>query len=162
MVALREFDFAKVYEDRFLVKVSPPNSNGCELGNFAPDKDGYGQFGVCIDGQRRNLRAHRVAWILYNDRPIPKGKLIMHSCDIPLCCAEEHLILGTQQMNQEDARKKGRKASKERHGMSKLKEADIPVIKERLSRGHTLAEIGRDYGVAYVNIAYIRDEKRWN
>ena len=51
MVTLSEFDFAKAYKDRFWIKVSEPNLNGCRLTNYVlSSKGGYGQFEVCVDG----------------------------------------------------------------------------------------------------------------
>lgn len=50
---------------------------------------------------------------------IPKGKVIMHSCDNPKCINPEHLILGTQGENIRDCVTKGRhrnKTTKELYG----------------------------------------------
>jgi hypothetical protein len=39
---------------------------------------------------------------------IPKGKVVMHSCDVRLCINPEHLSVGTQKENIQDAIQKGR------------------------------------------------------
>ena len=43
----------------------------------------------------------------------------------------------------------------------KLGKEDIPKIRQRLTEGATLAQVGREFGVSYVMIRYIRDGKQW-
>jgi hypothetical protein len=64
-----------------------------------PTFNGYG-----FDG---NNWAHREAWKKVNG-PIPRGGVIMHTCDNPLCVNPEHLKLGSQADNMRDAQAKGR------------------------------------------------------
>lgn len=68
----------------------------------------YGQFKLprVPDGQP-HVYAHRLAWELQYG-PIPDGLKICHKCDIAICCRGEHLFLGTQQENLQDASRKGR------------------------------------------------------
>jgi hypothetical protein len=48
--------------------------------------------------------------------PIPKGKILMHTCDIPLCVNPEHLRLGTMKDNTYDMISKKRdKNSRKTH-----------------------------------------------
>ena len=49
----------------------------------------------------------------------------------------------------------------DKNGRAKLTEANIPVIRARLARGERLTDIGRDFGVSYVQIARIRDGMTW-
>lgn len=60
--------------------------------------------------------AHRMAYELANG-PIPKGLIICHACDTPLCVNPKHLWAGTNKENTQDAVRKGRMASGERSGM---------------------------------------------
>ena len=50
---------------------------------------------------------HRVAWEAVNG-PIPDGLQVCHRCDNPKCLNVEHLFLGTQKDNMQDAKAKGR------------------------------------------------------
>lgn len=52
--------------------------------------------------------AHRVSWILNNGRNIPKGKLVLHKCDVRSCVRPSHLFIGTHLENNRDTIKKGR------------------------------------------------------
>lgn len=50
---------------------------------------------------------HRLTYFLTKGE-IPKGMLVMHSCDNPPCCNPDHLSLGTHLHNMSDCRAKGR------------------------------------------------------
>ena len=57
--------------------------------------------------KQKTARAHRVLYELtYGE--IPKGFVLMHSCDNPKCMNLSHISLGTQQHNMRDAVIKGR------------------------------------------------------
>lgn len=91
---------------------------GCRNG------DGYGE----ILRDRRPQKAHRIAWELTHG-PIPGGSHVLHRCDNPPCCNQEHLWLGTPLDNARDKERKGRgnHAKGDAHG-SKLHP-------ERVARG---------------------------
>ena len=72
---------------------------------------GYGH--IWMNG--RNHGAHRVAWASRNG-PVPDGMFVCHSCDVRSCVNPEHLFIGTQQDNIQDARSKGRLATGLKHG----------------------------------------------
>jgi hypothetical protein len=51
---------------------------------------------------------HRLAWEEANGQPVPPGMNVCHSCDNPSCCNPDHLWVGTQRENVQDAVRKGR------------------------------------------------------
>jgi hypothetical protein len=73
-------------------------------------KNGWGGYGLIMAGAKGAgvLRAHRVAWVLANERAIPEGMVVLHTCDNPVCCNPTHLRLGTQSDNSLDMHAKGR------------------------------------------------------
>ena len=84
-------------------------TDGCLVWTGAVDFGGYGQLSV--NGEK--VLVHRLAWSLANNRPVPDGQHILHSCDNPPCCEPTHLRLGTAADNAAD------RATKGRHGQSK-------------------------------------------
>ena len=63
----------------------------------------YGIF--CCAGSA--IYAHRFAYML-NFGEIPKGQVIMHTCDMPHCVNPLHLKAGSQRDNIRDSVRKGR------------------------------------------------------
>lgn len=89
-------------EERFWDKVEKSES-GCWIWKAALFPNGYGHFKT---KDKDNL-AHRFAWELEKGK-IPKGMILLHSCDTPSCVKISHLKLGTSAENSEDMVRKGR------------------------------------------------------
>lgn len=87
--------------DRFNSRINKTET--CWLWTGTVRGKGYGWFQ--IDGKRK--AAHRFSYETFKE-PIEPGKVIMHTCDNPLCVNPEHLVQGTQKENIRDAITKGR------------------------------------------------------
>jgi len=92
--------------ERLWAGIDVRGPNDCWLWKGERDGKGYGMFCVRFRNPRIRVRAHRFA---YETRvgPIPDGLLIMHTCDVKLCCNPKHLQPGTQLDNMRDAAAKG-------------------------------------------------------
>lgn len=66
---------------RFWPKVATVEGDGCWEWTAYREKRGYG----CISYRGKSERAHRVAWMLATDAPIPDGLDVCHTCDNPGC-----------------------------------------------------------------------------
>ena len=121
----------------------------------ATNKNMYGYFRV----NDKIKKSHRISWeIKYGQ--IPEGKRVLHHCDNPPCVNPEHLFLGTDKDNSQDALNKGRLFIPygERHGQSKLTEEQVKSILKD-TRFHT--KIATDYNVSRRTISYIKRGEAW-
>ena len=119
----------------------------------------YGYF--WMDG--RFHYAHRAAYLVTKG-DIPSGMLVLHSCDNPICVRPDHLFLGTQKENMQDALRKGRLVSfkGEKNGDSRLKEKDVLRIRRLFkTRNYSKAYLSRIYGVSDTAIGFIVNRKLW-
>lgn len=123
-------------------------SDGCWEWKPPYHNQGYGIIMVGLV----NRKAHRISWMIANNRTIPKGMYILHSCDNRCgakpgeskthCVRPDHLFLGTQKDNMQDASKK-----KRMNPMSILTEG--LVLKMRTEpRTLSYKKIAEKYGVS--------------
>lgn len=109
---------------------------------------------------RKNKIAYRVAWEMKNG-PILNGLQVCHKCDNKLCLNTDHLFLGTQQDNANDAVKKGRSLKGIRNPSVKITEESIDVIRYLKAIGVRGEDIGKLFGVSGTNINSIYRGKLW-
>lgn len=123
---------------------------------------GYGR----IKRNGKTYRAHRVSYELHHGE-IPEGMYVCHHCDNPPCVNPDHLFLGSARDNIIDMFSKGRqgeltKLYGDRHHNAKLKNSDIPFIRELYeSGGLSQTLIGHIYGVSNKVIQKITSGTKW-
>ena len=132
--------------------------------------NGYGQFGSNRYGTRY---AHRVAWIIANDSPIPEGMFVCHRCDNPSCCNPEHLFLGTPKENSRDMANKKRSALGPKNGMynnvegiNKGRKNGSAKITDEIAlqifeADGTQREIAERFGVSQTHVGQIKRKINW-
>lgn len=113
--------------------------------------------------------AHRHAYESASGE-IPKGMMVLHSCDNKACINPQHLRLGTAKDNAKDAVDRGLIATGERHGRNTIPESrlygqrnpmskltDEQTGKVLLSRraGRSLRDIAGQYGVSISTVSRI-------
>src|SRR5687768_11211559 len=112
----------KPLRDRILERISK-SAAGCWLWTANVDRDGYGYLNRGRLGEG-NVRAHRASYEVFVG-PIPPGLYVLHRCDVPGCVNPEHLFVGTQKTNLQDAAAKNRTARGERVSSAKLTADDV-------------------------------------
>lgn len=125
---------------------------GCWVWTGARHRNGYGRFGV---GNRRNVHAHRYAWVVTNG-PIRKGAgyhgmCVLHRCDNRACVRPDHLFLGTHADNMADMAAKGRSRDQAgaANGHAVLDAPRVRRIRERYSAGGvTQKQLAEEAGVS--------------
>jgi hypothetical protein len=89
-------------EERFWLKVEKTESCWIWIGACKGSLE-YGNFYL---SRGVYVYAHHFSWELHFG-PIPEGKQVLHSCDMPRCVNPGHLEIGTQCDNVYDALTKG-------------------------------------------------------
>ena len=81
----------------------------CWIWQGSKNNKGYGMIfiGSRADGTRALMLVHRVAYAEFVGS-LCDSDVLMHTCDKPACCNPEHLVIGTQKKNMQDALHKGR------------------------------------------------------
>ena len=141
-------------EERFWSQVD--KSGDCWMWTGKTTVDDYGCFHATINGQRA-YKAHRASWMLRIGK-VPRGRLVCHSCDEPLCVNPDHLWLGTHEQNQLDMQRKGRQVRGEQHGCAKLTEQQVIDIK---TSDLTIKELSEQYGMHNSHIGRILNGEKW-
>lgn len=140
---------------RFWEKVK--KTADCWLWRGAKSGSGYGR----VEWNTRMHAAHRLVYEHFVGR-IPKGSIVCHTCDVPLCVNPKHLWAGTAKENMQDAIQKGRFRRGETHGMSKLKTHEVIAIRKAWNEGiFKQTELAQQYGVTKHTIHLIVHNRVW-
>ena len=152
-----------MYKDpitKFWFKVNKEGDN-CWLWDSSRDNKGYGRYKIVLYGKTETL-AHRVSWSLMNETSIPKGRVVLHTCDNPPCVNPKHLIIGTQLDNIRDMVNKDRQSKGEYSGTNKLNSDDVLKIRKlHFSEGITQTELAKLYNISLSAISGILLGSRW-
>ncbi len=153
------------FQKRFWNKIKIVGVNQCWLWNRFTTPKGYGRFIISISWKKYNLYAHIVAWIIHNQRDVPLGMNILHSCIATRnCCNPRHLRIGTDQENVDDMVNQGRarKAKGQGHAMAKLTEKEVIKIRKLHSSGkYSVCELAQMFGIVYTCVWKIVRRKTW-
>lgn len=132
-------------------------------------RSGNGVYRGQANRHGKKILAYRFAYTLAIG-PIPDGLQVCHTCDVPLCVEPSHLFLGTQSDNLQDMVRKGRaswqtrpetRARGKHHGMAKLNETTVRIIRAILAGGWPKHEVAARYGVSRELIHKIHQREIW-
>ncbi len=143
--------------DRFWSKVQENTETGCWEWQAALSPKGYGQW-ITTKGTRRS---HRISFIDAKGK-IPKGKLVLHHCDVPGCVNPEHLYYGTHQDNMNDAIKRERWTRGVIQGSAKLNDDKVRKIRVLHATGdYTPASLADRFKVSQRTIRGVVKREWW-
>lgn len=132
--------------ERFGDSFIPVTESGCWIWEKGVDKDGYGNFSTKA---RETIRAHRISYFIYKGE-IPKGKMVLHTCDTPSCVNPNHLYIGDNYDNMRDRSVRGRGVfhTNEKHPACKFSNTEIKRILLLNGLGVSRKEIQEEFGIS--------------
>lgn len=144
-------------EKRFFDKIDKTQTCWLWIGALRPN--GYGTFWI----NNRLIPAHQASWILHHGS-IPKGKWILHTCDIKRCVNPSHLYTGTIHDNARDAVERGRlnPLKGENHRDAKLTWIAVRAIRDLYKSGQwSYTRLGMKFGVSKSCIDGVVSRRHW-
>lgn len=148
----RKNDVSKML--RIIEKIKP-NENGCKIWPMGINSAGYGHFSL----KNKSFCVSRLLYYtLYPNTEI--NLVVRHKCDVRSCCNIDHLEIGTQKNNIEDASKRNRLRVGEENKMSSLTEKQVLYCREAYPVKSTW-ELSKELGVNANNIGNAICGKTW-
>lgn len=92
--------------EKFEKSLMPIPESGCWI--YEPNMGHFGYGRVWNKELKRAQDSHRYYWEKKKG-PIPNGLFVLHKCDVSACCNLDHLYLGTQKENINDAYRRKRR-----------------------------------------------------
>lgn len=148
--------------DLFPDRVLPEPNSGCWFWTGAIDS-GRSHYPILIrDGSR--FPVHRISAQL-RFGAIPTGAMVLHKCDQKTCVNPEHLEIGDNRKNVQDAHARGLHTILvgEACAHSKLTETQVDEIRAvngRFKRGQQ-SEMAERFGVCASTIRHVRSNRNW-
>ena len=156
-----KFDFSHV--EKILERCVRQNDCFVWAGATTKRRMGYGRIMIA----NKAWCVHRVVWTVLVGE-IQEQKIIMHSCDNPLCCNVAHMSVGDQTENVKDMIRKKRKVTNTTKGSSsvnaKINEDDAKWIIEnhkRFDPVYGTSPLANRFGIGASQVSRIVSGKRW-
>jgi hypothetical protein len=156
--------YHKTADELLWERIDKNHPSGCWVYQGAADRRGYGRPAKLLeDGRRQRYYAHRRSYEIHKG-PIPKGKLVLHTCHNPPCCNPDHLYLGNDQDNANDRVAAGRGTFGERNSHAKVTAAQVQEIRAaywyRNGRSN-IHELAAKYGISHITAGAIVSGRTW-
>ncbi len=134
-------------------RVAVDPATGCWNWTRGVNADGYGN-GLYVDGKQ--VRSHRIAFLVSTGSLPAPGLLIRHLCSNPSCCRPDHLAAGTPWENSQDTLAAGR----HRAGCKSFRQEKADALAIRMADG-PYASIAERLGVSLSTVSRARAGRTW-
>ncbi|HAM53724.1 MAG TPA: hypothetical protein DCP92_24655, partial [Nitrospiraceae bacterium] len=121
--------------------------NGCWEWQSDYYTHGYGRT-QSYDKKIGVISSHKLSYKVYKGE-VPDGMFVCHSCDNKKCCSPDHLYLGDQKKNIQDATSKKRMKNLfengEKHWAAKVTESQVIEIRRLYKNGERVRRIAEKF-----------------
>lgn len=128
-------------ENRFKLKCSEPDDNGCILWKGYLKPNGYGQFSV--DG--KPIYPHRYAYEVFYQTKVPRDLCVCHKCNTRHCVNPEHLFLASVKGNMQDMFRKKRNHWAKNPVVTEEQRKEIHI---RMKNGEKVSKLKDQYKIS--------------
>ena len=126
-------------------------------------------YGYCRPINSAITRAHRLAYVAFNEVPLTTGLFICHTCDNRKCVNPGHLVEKSVLWNNRDKVQKRRQKTVggmhinvgSAHGNAKLTEVDIILIR-KLAATTTQVQLAKQFGITQSAVSRICNRQKWS
>ena len=152
--------------ERFARGYEPGEPEECWIWQGTITAAGYG----VLNRKKTLFYTHRLAWIVHNsggdldpegldDYDNLEGHVILHKCDNPPCVNPNHLLIGNQSDNANDAVEKGRWNSEDRS--KRLGDEKVKEIRYLIQLGVPATNLAKRFNVHHQTILDIKHGRTW-
>ena len=154
----------KPVEDMFWARVTKGKPDACWEWQGTRNDAGYGVLVIGGQKERKQIRAHRVAYELHYG-PLDPEQVVMHRCDNRACVNPQHLQAGTQQENLADMVQKKRNRfyapRGEANGNAKLNADLVRTLRRLYQAGQTQTQLAEMFGIGQTTISNVVLGQTW-
>jgi len=122
---------------------------------------GYERVSLSRDGEVRNRRVNRLVLVAFHGDPPFEGAICAHNDGASLNNRASNLRWATPKENQDDRIRHNTRIRGSDVAGAKLREADIPNIRERIATGMRFSDIADEFSVSISTISLIKLGRVW-
>jgi HNH endonuclease len=145
-------DYLDKAEQRLTPKKDVDTATGCWNFTGTLTSNGYGHMSFHGESEY----THRISAVIYLNFDLDSGLVVMHICDKSSCFNPDHLKIGTQLENMQDAVAKGRMSN-----TKKMTTAQVAEVKYLLTKGDPYRQLALRFGVSTSTIGQIARGETW-
>ena len=153
--------YLNTVKERFMAKVDTTSSPiGCWIWNASTRSNGYGKFRV----KGMYWGAHRFSFFMFIG-PVPHDLFVCHSCDNKSCVNPDHLWLGSNKDNLDDAVRKGLHGKNLKRGETQhasiFTDADVLIMRRLANKNFTHGQIADLFDVERRCVSKVISRTTW-